>query len=57
MAAKAPKYKVLVGINYPPDNKRAEPGTTVSDLPDYAIEPLLRQGVIEPVGKQEETEK
>lgn len=48
MAAKAPKYLVLTGLNYPPDNKRAEPGDVVDDLPDYSIDPLLRQGAIEP---------
>lgn len=48
VAAKAPKYKVLRGLNYPPDNKRAEAGDVVDDLPDYAIDPLLRQGAIEP---------
>lgn len=47
MAAKAPKYRVLTGLNYPPDNRRAEPGDVVDDLPDYSIEPLLRAGVIE----------
>lgn len=42
-------YRVLVGINYPPDDKRAEEGDTVDDLPDYAIEGLLSGGIIEPV--------
>lgn len=52
MAAKAPTYRVLVGINYPPDNKRAEPGDLVTDLPDFSIEPLLRQGAIEPADEK-----
>lgn len=40
------KYKVLVGINYPPD-KRAEPGDIVSDLPSKSISWLVEQGYIE----------
>jgi hypothetical protein len=48
VAAKAPKYRVLKGLNYPPDNKRANPGDIVDDLPDYSIAPLLRQDAIEP---------
>ena len=48
MAAKAKeRYRVLVGINYPPGDKRAEPGDVVSDLPDHSVKDLLRQGVIE----------
>jgi hypothetical protein len=39
-------YEVLVGLNYPPDNKRAEPGDVVSDLPTESISWLLAQGVI-----------
>lgn len=42
-------YKILKGINYPP-NKRAEIGATVSDLPKESIPWLLASGVI-----QEET--
>lgn len=52
MAAKAPKYRVLKGLNYPPDNKRAEPGDVVDDLPDYSIQPLLHQEAIEPADEQ-----
>lgn len=40
------KYKVLKGIDYPP-NKRAEIGATVSDLPKESIPWLLASGVIE----------
>jgi hypothetical protein len=40
-------YRVLVGINYPPDDKRAEVGDIVSDLPDFATSKLLAAGVIE----------
>lgn len=41
-----PKYRVNVGINYPP-NKRAEPGDVISDLPPGAEETLLKLGAIE----------
>lgn len=47
MAGTPDQYRVLVGINYPPGDKRAEPGDIVNDLPDYAIKGLLEQGVIE----------
>lgn len=43
------KYEVLVGINYPPDNTRAESGAVVADLPAYAVKSLLAQGVIREV--------
>lgn len=49
MATSKPKYRVLVGLNYPPDNKRAEVGDVVTDLPDFAIRTLLRDGAIEEV--------
>lgn len=45
MATK-PKYRVLKGINYP---QRAEVGDIVSDIPDFAIRVLIREGAIEPV--------
>lgn len=41
-------YRVLVGIDYP-DDKRAEAGDIVTDIPDYAHRWLLDQGIIEPV--------
>ena len=41
-------YKVLVGINYPP-NKRAEVGAVVSDIPSSSIKWLLDQEIIEVV--------
>lgn len=44
--AKNNEYKVLSGIDYPP-NKRAEAGEIVSDLPKDAISWLLASGVIE----------
>ena len=40
------KYKILVGLNYPPD-KRAEPGDIVDDIPKRSIPWLLEQGYIE----------
>lgn len=40
------KYKVLVGIDYPP-NKRAEIGNIVDDLDGKAIKWLLDGGYIE----------
>lgn len=43
-----PKYKVLVGIDYPP-NKRAEPGDIVDDLPSRSIKWLREGGMIEPL--------
>lgn len=41
-------YNVLVGINFPPDNRR-EPGETVTDteLPSKSVKWLLEQGIIE----------
>lgn len=41
------KYKVLIGINY--DDKRAEPGDVVDDIPEKSLKWLLEQNVIEPV--------
>lgn len=43
-----PKYRVNVGINYPP-NKRAEAGDVVTDLPPGVEDSLLKLGVIEKV--------
>ena len=40
------QYRVLVGIDYPPD-KRAESGTIVSDIPEKSAKWLLEQGLIE----------
>ena len=40
------KYKVLVGIDYPP-NKRAEAGDIVDDLPSGSIKWLVAEGYIE----------
>ncbi len=40
------QYRVLTGIDYPPD-KRAESGSLVSDLPEKSAKWLLDQGLIE----------
>jgi len=45
--AKNVLYRVLVGLNYPPDNTRAEIGDIVSDLPSKAIADLLAINAIE----------
>lgn len=42
------KYRVLTGIDYPP-NKRVEAGTIVDDLPPRAIRWLRESGAIEPL--------
>lgn len=54
--AKDNEYKVLSGINYPP-NKRAEIGEIVTDLPKTAISWLLASGVIELANKTESVEE
>lgn len=46
MTAKPKSYKVLVGIDYPPE-KRAEPGDVVDDIPEESARWLLKQGLIE----------
>lgn len=43
-----PKYKILQGIDYPPD-KRAEVGDIVEDLPPRSIKWLREQNLIEAV--------
>jgi hypothetical protein len=40
------QYRVLVGIDYPPD-RRAEAGTLVTDIPEKSAKWLLDQGLIE----------
>lgn len=45
-AKKKPQYKVLKGINYPPD-RRAEIGDLVDDIPPADITPFLNDGAIE----------
>ena len=41
-----PQYRVLTGIDYPPDN-RAEKNALVSDIPEKSAKWLLEQGLIE----------
>ena len=41
-----PQYRVLTGIDYPPD-KRVEKNTLVSDIPEKSAKWLLEQGLIE----------
>ena len=41
-----PQYRVLTGIDYPPD-KRAEKDTLVSDIPEKSAKWLLEQKLIE----------
>lgn len=48
--ATAVQYRVLVGINYPPGNRRANPGDLVDDIPPASVADLLVLGVIEAVG-------
>jgi len=49
MAAKN-RYRVLTGLNYPPNGKgperRAEPGDIVNDLPPESVGWLLEDGSI-----------
>jgi hypothetical protein len=44
------RYKVLQGIDYPP-NKRAEAGKIVEDLPATSVNWLLDSGIIEDADK------
>ncbi len=43
------RYRVLVGITYDEDRKRAEPGAIVDDIPAKSIGWLVKQRIIEPV--------
>lgn len=42
-------YRVLMGLTYGKESKRAEPGDVVADLPKSAIPWLLECGAIEAV--------
>lgn len=42
-----PKYKVLVGCNYPPDDTRAEPGDVI-DVPEEIGKALIRHSAAKP---------
>lgn len=50
-------YRVLVGLNYPPNGKgaerRAEPGDVVDDLPAAAVAWLLEDSSIAELDKEE----
>lgn len=49
----AKKYHVLVGLNYPTKtkkDKRAEPDTIVTDLPEKSIPELIGLGYIQEAG-------
>lgn len=39
-------YEVLVGLNLPPDRRRAGPGSVLDDIPPIDIEWLLETGRI-----------
>lgn len=39
------RYRVLVGLNYPPD-RRAEPGDVVDDLPPKSLKWLVEQSCV-----------
>ena len=45
------KYKVLVGIDYPP-HKRAEVGDVVDDLPGGSVKWLVEGGYIESIDEK-----
>lgn len=44
----ADKYEVIVGLNYPPD-QRAEPGEIRDDIPKESVPWLLSGGLIRKV--------
>jgi len=46
-AAVSGPWRVLVGLNYPPNETRAEVGDIVNDLPAADAAWLLEQGLIE----------
>lgn len=41
------RFRVLIGVTYNDDLRRAEPGDVVDDLPPNVIAAWLREGVIE----------
>lgn len=41
------RYKVLNGLNYPPNGQRAGAGSVVDDIPAASIPWLLEQGHVE----------
>jgi hypothetical protein len=42
-------YRVLIGLNYPPNDTRAEPGDVRDDIPPGSVGWLLEAGAIVPV--------
>jgi hypothetical protein len=42
------KYRVLIGLNYPPNDTRAEPGDIVDNIPPGSLAWLLKAGALEP---------
>jgi hypothetical protein len=50
MEVRMARYRVLTGLDYPP-NKRAEIGDVVEDLPAQSIKWLLADGYIEDADK------
>jgi len=46
-----PKYRALVGIQFPPD-RRVEAGEVADDIPANSIKWLAEQGLIELVGPE-----
>ena len=50
-------WLVKVGINYPPNDQRAEPGDIIDDLPALAAAWMLEDGVIEPAPKSSRSTK
>ena len=52
--AKNVSQRVLVGLNYPPNDTRAEVGDIVNDLPSKAVADLLAIGAIESIDAKSE---
>lgn len=42
-------YRINTGMNYGPENKRAEVGDIVTDLPEESLKWLVKQGHVTPV--------
>lgn len=53
-AAGKTRYRVNVGINYPPNDTRAEPGDIVDDIPTDIVKTWLAEGVIERYKEEKE---
>lgn len=47
------RYRVLRGCNFPPGDRRAEPGDTVTGLSSKAVAALRKMGAVEPVDEEE----